>query len=92
MHLAVLVGQFWAMAVLALLLVIISVQLSYLVSSADALVKIKRNTGTSSNETVTETTSLRRGGHAESHSSNAEQATLAKLLKGLQRLGPVYRR
>ena len=89
-----LVGQLWGMTVLALLLVIISIQLSYLVSSADALVNIniKRNHETAKNNhgsIASLSSSLRRDDHAESHSSDAKQAALlAKLLKGLQCLGP----
>ena len=88
------VGQLWGMAVLALLLVIISIQLSYLVSSADALVNIniKRNHETAKNNhgsIASLSSSLRRDDHTESHSSDAKQAALlAKLLKGLQCLGP----
>ena len=88
------VGQLWGMAVLALLLVVISIQLSYLVSSADALVNIniKRNHETAKNNhgsIASLSSSLRRDDHTESHSSDAKQAALlAKLLKGLQCLGP----
>ena len=78
--------QFWAVCVLALLLGIISMQLSSLVSNAVALVKMSQHESPGkANGSPASISSLLRHDlpHLDASDSNAEQAALAKLLKGL---------
>ena len=84
---AVLLGQFWALTVLALLLGIISIQLSYLVSSAAKLVIIqssreKTDQANGSSASVSSLLSSRHNCHKDPLGSSDDQAALAKLLKG----------